>query len=107
MLIFKPSVSLSSFTFVKRLFSSSLLSAIRQKLPLVILMNINYDSTPACGSVVKNLPANAGDAGSTPTLEDLLEKEMVTHSSVLPWRIPWTVESGGLQSLGSHRVGHD
>ena len=67
MLIFKPSFSLSSFTSIKRLFSSSLLSATRQKLPLVILMNINYDSTPACGSVVKNLPANAGDAGSTPT----------------------------------------
>ena len=64
---FKPTFSLSSFTFIKRLFSSSL-SAIRQKLPLVVFININCNSTPACGSVVKNLPANAGDAGSTPTL---------------------------------------
>ena len=36
-----------------------------------------------------------------------LEKEMATHSSVLPWRIPGTVEPGGLPSMGSHRVGHD
>ena len=36
-----------------------------------------------------------------------LEKEMATHSSVLAWRIPWTEEPGGLQSMGSHRVGHD
>ena len=38
---------------------------------------------------------------------DALEKEMATHSSVLAWRIPWMVELGGLQSLGSLRVGHD
>ena len=36
-----------------------------------------------------------------------LEKEMATHSSVLAWRIPGTVEPGGLPSTGSHRVGHD
>ena len=36
-----------------------------------------------------------------------LEKEMVTHSSVLAWRIPGMRESGGLPSMGSHRVGHD
>ena len=36
-----------------------------------------------------------------------LEKEMATHSSVLAWRNPGTVEPGGLPSLGSHRVGHD
>ena len=36
-----------------------------------------------------------------------LEKEMVTHSSVLAWRIPGTGEPGGLPSMGSHRVGHD
>ena len=35
------------------------------------------------------------------------EKEMVTHSSVLAWRIPGTREPGGLPSMGSHRVGHD
>ena len=39
--------------------------------------------------------------------EDLLEKEMATHSSILAWKIPWMEEPGGLQSKGSQRVGHD
>ena len=39
--------------------------------------------------------------------EDLLEKGMATHSSILAWRIPWTKEPGGLQSMGSQRVRHD
>ena len=39
--------------------------------------------------------------------EDLLEKGMPTHSSILAWRIPWTEKPGGLQSLGLQRVGHD
>ena len=39
--------------------------------------------------------------------EDPLEKEMATHSSTLAWKIPWTEEPGGLQSMGSQRVGHD
>ena len=39
--------------------------------------------------------------------EDHLEKEMATHSSILAWEIPRREEPGGLQSMGSHRVGHD
>ena len=39
--------------------------------------------------------------------EDALEKEMATLSSILVWRIPWTEEPGGLQSMGSQRDGHD
>ena len=39
--------------------------------------------------------------------EDLLEKEMATHSSILAWKIPWTEELGRLQSIGSQRVGYD
>ena len=39
--------------------------------------------------------------------EDPLEKGMATHSSILAWRIPWTEEPGGLQSIGSQRVGRD
>ena len=39
--------------------------------------------------------------------EDLLEKEMATHSSNLAWKIPWMEEPGKLQSMGSQRVGHD
>ena len=56
------------------------------------------------GSVVKNV--NAGDAGDTgwiPGLEDPLEKEMETHSSILAWEIPRTEEPGGLQSMGSQK----
>ena len=39
--------------------------------------------------------------------EDFLEKEMATHSSILAWKIPWTEGPGGLQPMGSQRVGHD
>ena len=39
--------------------------------------------------------------------EDPLEEGMATHSSILAWRIPWTEEPGGLQSMEWHRVGHD
>ena len=56
--------------------------------------------------VVKNLPANAGDARDMGQ-EDPLEESLATHSSVLSWRIPWTEESGGLQFTGSQRAGHD
>ena len=54
--------------------------------------------------VIKNLPANAGDmrdTGSVPGWEDPLEEGIATHSSILAWRIPWTEEPGGLQSIGS------
>ena len=54
------------------------------------------------GSAVKNLPVNAGDVGSIPGLgRPPLEEGMATHSSILAQRIPWTEESGGLQSMGS------
>ena len=55
--------------------------------------------------VVKNLPANAGDTRDTgliPGWEDPVEEGLATHSSILGWRIPWTEETGGLQSMG-HR----
>ena len=39
--------------------------------------------------------------------EDPLEEEMATHSSILAWKIPWTEDPGGLQSMGSRRVKHD
>ena len=52
------------------------------------------------GSVVKTLPANAGDLGSSSLgREDPLEKELATHSSSPAWGIPWTEETGGLQSM--------
>ena len=60
--------------------------------------------------VVKNLPANAGDTrDAAPSLgrEDPLEEEMATHSSILAWRIPWTKEPSGLQSMWSQRLRYD
>ena len=56
--------------------------------------------------MVKNMPANAGDASLIPGQEDPLEEEMAAHSSILSWEIPWTEEPGGLypssvQSLSS------
>ena len=62
------------------------------------------------GSVVKNSPDNARsirDVGLIPGLKDLLEKEMAIYSSSLAWEIPWTEETGGLQSMGLQRVRHD
>ena len=51
--------------------------------------------------MVKNPPASAGDAGSILGGKDPLEKGMATHSSILAWRVPWTEEPGGLQSMRS------
>ena len=62
------------------------------------------------GTVVKNPPANAGDAEDwvrSLAQEDLLAEDMATHSNILAWRIPWTEEPGGLQSTVSQRVRHD
>ena len=61
--------------------------------------------------VIKNLPANARDVRDMGVRslgqEDPLEEGMATHSSIPAWRILWTEEPGGLQSMSSQRVGHD
>ena len=60
--------------------------------------------------MVKNLPAMQElqeTQVQSPGREGPLEKGMVTHSSILAWRNPWTEDPGGLQSTGSQRVGHD
>ena len=57
--------------------------------------------------VVKNPPARQETLVQSLAREDPLEKEMATHSSIPIWRIQWTEEPGGLQSMGSQRVGHD
>ena len=56
---------------------------------------------------IKNLPAMQETQVQILDWEDPLEDEMTTHSSILAWRIPRTEEPGGLQSLGSQRVGHN
>ena len=55
----------------------------------------------------QNLPAVQETQVQSLGQEDPLEKRIATHSSILAWRIPWTEESGRLQSMGSQSVGHD
>ena len=57
--------------------------------------------------MVKNLPAVQETRVRSLGQEDPLEKEMATHSSILAWKVPWTEEPGGLQSMGSQIAGHD
>ena len=60
------------------------------------------------GSAGEESSYNAGDIGDTgsiPGQEDPLEKNMETHASILAWEIPWTEAPGGVQSMGSQRVG--
>ena len=67
---------------------------------------MGYRASPVT-QMVKNLPAVQETWVRSLGLEDPLEKGMATHSNVLPWRIPWTEEPGGLQSVGSQRDGHN
>ena len=57
--------------------------------------------------MVKRLPTMRETRVQPLGQEDLLEKEMATHSSILAWKIPWMEESGRLQSMGSQTVGHN
>ena len=59
------------------------------------------------GPEVKNLPAMQETLVRALGLADPQEEGMATHSSILAWRIPWTEEAGGLQSIGLQRVRHD
>ena len=56
--------------------------------------------------MVKNLPAMQGTCVQSLGQEDPLEKGMATHPSILAWRIPWTEETGRLQSIGLQRIRH-
>ena len=70
-----------------------------------------YQFSSARASLVAQLVKNPPTMRETwvPSLgwKDPLEKEMATHSSILAWRIPWTEDPGGLQSMGSQGVGHN
>ena len=57
--------------------------------------------------MVKRLPTMRETRVQSLGGEDLLEKEVATHSSILAWRIPWTEKPGRLQAMGSQRIGHD
>ena len=79
-----------------------------------ILYHLSHHGSPIfishvylVAQVAKNLPAMQETQVRSLGQEDPLEKEMANHSSILVWRIPWTEEAGGLQSMRSQRVGHD
>ena len=57
--------------------------------------------------MVKNLFAEQETRVRSLSWEDLLEEEMATHSSILAWDFPWAEKPGGLQSMGSKRLGHN
>ena len=59
------------------------------------------------GSAIKNLPAIQEIRVQSLGQEDPLEKVVTTHSNILAWEIPWREEPGGLQSMGSQKVGQD
>ena len=63
--------------------------------------------SPLVAQMVKNLPAMQETWVRSLSQEDLLEKRMATHSSILAWRIPWTEQPGGPQYMGLQRVRHD
>ena len=74
---------------------------------LILAVALNYALASLVAQWLKCLPPMWETRVQSLGQEDPLEKEMVTHSSILAWRIPWTEEPGGLQSVGLQRVGHD
>ena len=80
---------------------------IRYKRGFIIRIGLNGVSQVA--QVIKNPPGNAGAMGVADSIlgwEDPLEEEMATHSSILAWKIIWTEDPGGLQSMKLPRVGY-
>ena len=71
------------------------------------LAHTHNNKAPLVAQMVNNLPALRETQVQSLGQEDPLEEKMATHSSILAWRIPWTEGPGGLQSMGSQRVGHD
>ena len=81
----------------------------RIKMFLLFLFYFHYsfDRTSLVTRTVKHLPTMQETGVQSLGQEDPLEKEMAPHSSTLAWKIPWTEEPGGLQSMWSQRVGYD
>ena len=98
-----PSLPLFSGCFS----SSNRLSHLPCQCPLVFASGYLLAWASLVAQMVKNPPAMQEIWVSSLGQEDLLEKRMATHSSILAWEIPWTVEPGGLQSMGSQKVRHD
>ena len=104
MLSFKSTFSLSSFTFIKRLFSCSSLSALSvvSFVYLRLLIFLPAILNPAWASLVAQLVKNLPAMGSIPGLGRSLAEGKATLSSIMAWRIPWTA-----LSMGSQIVGHN
>ena len=79
----------------------SWIMVLENNLPIVKKME------PLVAQMVKSLPAVRETQVRSLCWEDLLEKEMATHSIILAWRIQWMEEPGRLQSMGSQRIRHD
>ena len=71
----------------------------------MVVLIVDWSSLVA--QTVKRLPTIRETWVQSLRREDLLEKEVATHSSILAWKIPWMKEPGGLQSMGLQTVGHD
>ena len=74
---------------------------------MILAVIIGFVWVSLIAQAVKNLPSMQEMWVQSLAQENPLEEEMATHSSILAWRILWTEEPGGLQSLGLQRVGHD
>ena len=74
---------------------------------LLIFFVVYGNKISLVAQTVKRLPTTQETEVQSLGWEDLLEKEMATHSSILAWKILWTEEPDRLQSMGSQRVGHD
>ena len=73
----------------------------------VIILQLKINKAFLVAQMVKKPPAMQETQVQALGWDNLPEKGMATHSIILAWRIPWTEESGGLQSMGSERVRHD
>ena len=82
-------------------------SSCPQSLPASVFSNESTKHLSPVAQMVKCLPTMWETWVWSLGWEDLLEKEMATHSSILAWKIPWMEERGRLQSMGLQRVGHD
>ena len=71
------------------------------------ILNSYIFCTSLVAQMVKNLPAMRETQVPSLGQEDLLQKEIANHSSILAWEIPWTEETGAPQFMGSRGVGHD
>ena len=91
---------LVTFLLYNNLLNKALIDGFRE-------LHVPWTMTSLLAQMVKCLPTMQETWGQSLGWEDLLEKEMATHSSILAWKIPWTEEPGRLQSMGSQRVRHD